>query len=165
MQPWFIPMFYVSGAVLGGLALLRIEQAYLSSYTLGVSVASAQALLSAAASGNKLVNVNNTIFGAGTIGQSGLAFDNQAGGIIDATGATHSLVLTGSSSFTNEGLIEATGQTRRKRYALSPCSQAAAAPAAVGASPCAISPPATPASVTCIAPSRFSPLEPLSTSS
>ena len=44
-------MFYVSGAVLGGLALLRIEQAYLSSYTLGVSVASAQALLSAAASG------------------------------------------------------------------------------------------------------------------
>ena len=34
MQPWFIPMFYVSGAVLGGLALPRIEQAYLSSYTL-----------------------------------------------------------------------------------------------------------------------------------
>ena len=29
MQPWFIPMFYVSGAVLGGLALPRIEQAYL----------------------------------------------------------------------------------------------------------------------------------------
>jgi uncharacterized membrane protein len=51
MQPWFIPMFYVSGAVLGGLALPRIEQAYLSSYALGVSVASAQALLSAAASG------------------------------------------------------------------------------------------------------------------
>ena len=51
MQPWFIPMFYVSGAVLGGLALPRIEQAYLSGYTVGVSVASAQALLSAAASG------------------------------------------------------------------------------------------------------------------
>ncbi len=48
MQPWFIPMFYVSGAVLGGLALPRIEQAYLSGYTLAVSVASAQALLSAA---------------------------------------------------------------------------------------------------------------------
>ena len=29
MQPWFIPMFYVSGAVLGGLALPQIEQAYL----------------------------------------------------------------------------------------------------------------------------------------
>ena len=51
MQLWFIPMFYVSGAVLGGLALPRIEQAYLSSYTLALSVASAQALLSAAASG------------------------------------------------------------------------------------------------------------------
>ncbi len=51
MQPWFIPMFYVSGAVLGGLALPRFEQAYLSSYTLALSVASAQALLSAAASG------------------------------------------------------------------------------------------------------------------
>ena len=51
MQPWFIPMIYVSGAVLGGLALPRIEQAYFSAYTLGVSVASAQALLSAAASG------------------------------------------------------------------------------------------------------------------
>ena len=51
MQPWFIPMFYVSGAVLGGLAVPRIEQAYLSGYALGVSVASAQALLSAASSG------------------------------------------------------------------------------------------------------------------
>jgi uncharacterized membrane protein len=51
MQPWFIPMFYVSGAVLGGLALPRIEQAYLSGYTIALSVASAQALLSAASSG------------------------------------------------------------------------------------------------------------------
>jgi uncharacterized membrane protein len=51
MQPWFIPMFYVSGAVLGGLALPRIEQAYPSGYTIALSVASAQALLSAAASG------------------------------------------------------------------------------------------------------------------
>ena len=51
MQPWFIPMFYVSGAVLAGLALPRIEQAYFSGYALAVSVASAQALLSAAASG------------------------------------------------------------------------------------------------------------------
>ncbi len=51
MQPWFIPMFYVSGAVLGGLALPRIEQAYLPSHTFALSVASAQALLSAAASG------------------------------------------------------------------------------------------------------------------
>ena len=51
MQPWFIPMFYVSGAVVGGLALPRIEQAFLPDYTLAVSVASAQALLAAASSG------------------------------------------------------------------------------------------------------------------
>ena len=51
MQPWFIPMFYVSGAVLGGLALPRIEQAYLSGYKVALSMSSAQALLSAAASG------------------------------------------------------------------------------------------------------------------
>jgi uncharacterized membrane protein len=51
MQPWFIPMFYVCGAVLGGLALPRFEQAYLSSHSLALSVASAQAVLSAAASG------------------------------------------------------------------------------------------------------------------
>ena len=50
MQPWFIPMFYVSGAVLAGLALPRIEQAWLSNYTLALSVSSAQAMLSAAAS-------------------------------------------------------------------------------------------------------------------
>jgi len=51
MQPWFIPMFYVSGAVLAGLALPRIEQAYLTGYTVSLSVSSAQAMLSAAASG------------------------------------------------------------------------------------------------------------------
>ncbi len=51
MQPWFIPMLYVSGAVLCGLALPRIEQAYLSGYTVALSVSSAQAMLSAAASG------------------------------------------------------------------------------------------------------------------
>ncbi len=51
MQPWFIPMLYVSGAVLGGLALPQIEQAYFSDYAVALSVSSAQALLSAAASG------------------------------------------------------------------------------------------------------------------
>ncbi len=51
MQPWFIPMLYVAGAVLCGLALPRIEQAYFSNFTFELSVSSAQALLSAAASG------------------------------------------------------------------------------------------------------------------
>ncbi len=51
MQPWFIPMFYVTAAVLGGLALPRFERAYFSDYAFDVSVSSAQAYLSAAASG------------------------------------------------------------------------------------------------------------------
>ena len=44
-------MIYVTASVAGGLTLPRIEQAYLSSQTFGLSVASAQAYLSAAASG------------------------------------------------------------------------------------------------------------------
>jgi hypothetical protein len=44
-------MVYVGASVVCGLALPRIEQAYLASYTLNLSVASAQAYLSAAASG------------------------------------------------------------------------------------------------------------------
>ncbi len=51
MRLWFIPMVYVGASVVCGLALPRIEQAYLASYTLNLSVASAQAYLSAAASG------------------------------------------------------------------------------------------------------------------
>ncbi len=51
MQPWFIPMIYVSGAVLAGLALPRFERAFLPGYALDMSVSSAQAYLSAAASG------------------------------------------------------------------------------------------------------------------
>jgi uncharacterized membrane protein len=44
-------MIYVGGSVVCGIMLPRIEQAYLASYTIGLSVASAQAWLSAAASG------------------------------------------------------------------------------------------------------------------
>src|SRR5215470_3210729 len=51
MRLWLIPMIYVAGSVLFGLGVPRIEQAYLASYTLNLSVASAQAYLSAAASG------------------------------------------------------------------------------------------------------------------
>lgn len=51
MPLWLIPMFYIAGAVVAGFALPRFEQAYLAAYTLGMSVASAQAYLSAAASG------------------------------------------------------------------------------------------------------------------
>ncbi len=51
MRLWLIPMIYVAGSVVCGLALPRIEQAYLGSYTFNLSVTSAQACLSAAASG------------------------------------------------------------------------------------------------------------------
>ena len=51
MRLWLIPMIYVGASVACGLSLPRIEQARLASYTLDLSVASAQAWLSAAASG------------------------------------------------------------------------------------------------------------------
>ncbi len=51
MPLWLIPMIYVAASVSCGIALPRIEQIYLASYTLNLSVASAQAYLSAAASG------------------------------------------------------------------------------------------------------------------
>ncbi len=54
MQPWLIPMIYVIGAVLGGIALPRIETAWathVTYYVFELSVSSAQAYLSAAASG------------------------------------------------------------------------------------------------------------------
>jgi uncharacterized membrane protein len=51
MRLWLIPMTYVAGTVVCGLAVPRFEQAYLSSYTFNLSVSSAQAYLSATASG------------------------------------------------------------------------------------------------------------------
>ena len=51
MRLWIIPMIYVAGSVACGVALPRIEQAYLGTLSLGLSVGSAQACLSAAASG------------------------------------------------------------------------------------------------------------------
>jgi uncharacterized membrane protein len=54
MQPWFIPMVYVVGAVLGGIALPRVEDGWRTDARFQVvelSVSSAQAYLSAAASG------------------------------------------------------------------------------------------------------------------
>jgi uncharacterized membrane protein len=51
MRLWLIPMVYVAASVVVGLTLPRFEQAYLGGHTLSLSVASAQAYLSAAASG------------------------------------------------------------------------------------------------------------------
>jgi hypothetical protein len=60
-----------------------------------------------------LINVNNTIEGAGQIGINNgndpLALTNGAAGVIDANAATHSLVIeTGGPTVFNDGLMEAT---------------------------------------------------------
>jgi uncharacterized membrane protein len=51
MRLWLVPMIYVGGSVVCGLTLPRIEHTYLASYTFNLSIGSAQACLSAAASG------------------------------------------------------------------------------------------------------------------
>lgn len=65
MQPWLIPMIYVIAAVLGGLALPRIEQAYFGDYEFAISVSSAQAYLSAAASG--MMALTGIVFAMGFV--------------------------------------------------------------------------------------------------
>jgi uncharacterized membrane protein len=51
MRLWIIPMIYVAASVVCGLTLPRIENEYFAFYTLGLSIASAQAYLSAVAAG------------------------------------------------------------------------------------------------------------------
>jgi uncharacterized membrane protein len=51
MRLWLIPMIYVGASVACGLTLPRLEQAYFGALKLNLSVASAQAYLSAVASG------------------------------------------------------------------------------------------------------------------
>ena len=53
-----------------------------------------------------LTNVNNTISGAGTIGDSHLTLNNQ--GTINANGSLALVIATGSNSVTNSGTLEAT---------------------------------------------------------
>lgn len=55
MYLWLIPMAYVTASAIGGMILPRIEQAYLTSYTISISVASAQAYLATAASGTMAI--------------------------------------------------------------------------------------------------------------
>lgn len=55
MYLWLIPMTYVIASAVGGMILPRLEQAYLTSYTISISVASAQAYLATAASGTMAI--------------------------------------------------------------------------------------------------------------
>lgn len=49
IPPWLIPLLYVSVTVIGGLVRPRLKQEYCAVYSHGMSVASAQATLSALA--------------------------------------------------------------------------------------------------------------------
>ncbi len=60
-------------------------------------------------SGVRLVNVNNTIVGAGQLGAGQMILINQAAGIIDATGVNALILNTGAQLASNTGLIESTG--------------------------------------------------------
>jgi hypothetical protein len=56
---------------------------------------------------SSLVNVNNTISGAGSIGGNGLAITNQTNGVIDGDKSLP-LILRTTSQITNQGRMEAT---------------------------------------------------------
>ena len=56
-----------------------------------------------------LTNVNNTISGAGNLGDGQMTLVNEAGGVIDANGANAIILDTSGETVTNAGLIEATG--------------------------------------------------------
>jgi hypothetical protein len=55
-----------------------------------------------------LINVDNTITGAGTIGGNGLVLNNKAGGEIDATASTPLIIDTGTNTVTNAGILGST---------------------------------------------------------
>ena len=59
-------------------------------------------------SAETLTNVDNTISGAGSIGDQDLTLQNDQYGVIDANGASPLTLNTGSNAITNAGLIEAT---------------------------------------------------------
>jgi hypothetical protein len=63
--------------------------------------------IQAETSGDTLVNLNNTISGAGIIGNGDLIIVNDA--TIDATGTSNAMVLDPEGTMTNNALIEATG--------------------------------------------------------
>jgi YVTN family beta-propeller protein len=57
-----------------------------------------------------LINVNNTIQGAGQIGNNGLAFTNQAAGTVNANDIDgNTLTFSSTGAVVNQGLMEATG--------------------------------------------------------
>ncbi len=68
-------------------------------------------VLQGAAAGSVLTNADNTIAGAGELGNGTLSIDNEAGGTVSSEPASTLVVQTGAGSFTNDGLLEANGGT------------------------------------------------------
>ena len=64
MSLWLIPMIYAAASFLGGITLPRLEQAYFP-YDSGISVASAQAFLTAVASG--MIALTGIVFTVGLV--------------------------------------------------------------------------------------------------
>jgi hypothetical protein len=69
---------------------------------------SSGAFLNQSSGGLTLHNVNNTIEGAGQLGQNGLALDNKSGGTVNANVSAGTLFLNGGGAVANAGLLEAT---------------------------------------------------------
>ena len=75
--------------------------------TLNVASGNGSTFIQQGASGVTLTNVDNTIQGAGVIGNGGLSFVNQASGTVNANSAGQALTFNGGA-ITNAGLFEAT---------------------------------------------------------
>src|SRR5271169_2426192 len=75
--------------------------------TLSTAAGGGNAIIQQQVGGLTLTNVNNTIQGAGIIGNGGLALINQA--TINANSSGQTLLLDGSGGITNSNLMEATG--------------------------------------------------------
>ena len=91
-------------------SLLQVLQNGLA-LTGGGSVALADSglnVIAGAGAGGTLVNVDNTISGAGLIGAGNLSFVNH--GTVIADGAHALTIDTGASAFQNDGMVEATGK-------------------------------------------------------
>ena len=61
------------------------------------------------AAATKLTNVDNTISGAGQLGNGQMTLVNQAAGVVNATGANALILNTTGETVINAGLLEATG--------------------------------------------------------
>lgn len=64
--------------------------------------------------GDKLVNMNNKIQGAGNLGVNGLEIDNQAAGVIEANQPTQLLIDPSTDGLTNTGIIRSIGTSTLK---------------------------------------------------